>query len=293
MSSQLPAYLQKLVDSKPQSADVASLASSTSSTPRISLRGRMFRFIEGGDEVSKTAGPIKVHLMGVEPGPGRFAKSWYEKAYSGTASDNTPPDCSSDDGVRPNPWSSKPQHRDCQSCPRNQFGSATSRAGKPSKACGDSKRLYITKEGEYAEGTIYLLQTPVSSLRALSTYGRSLADMGVDVWMPVTEIEMVDAEFPELDFKVSGFIEEAALEPIRIRSEKKEWAAGRLALQNAATGNQTPELPDHIARQVGISNPTPTTPLSAEVQAAAKQAESPTPPSDGDTPSNADVLGKW
>jgi len=292
MSTQLPAYLQKHVANHAPSADIASLATSTTSTPRISLRGRQFRFIEGGEEISKTAGPIKMHLLGVEPGPGRFTKTWYAKNYSGQAADNTPPDCSSDDGVKPNPWVSAPQHTDCQGCPKNQFGSATSRSGKPSKACNDSKRLYLTKEGDL-DGTVYLLQTPVSSLRALSTYGRSLADMGVEVWMPITEIGMVDAEFPELEFAVSGFIAEEQIEPLRIRSEKKEWASGRLALQHSTQAPRA-ALPDHIARQVGIAQPTPAAEVSQAAADAASEAQSPTPtPSASGVATNSDVLKNW
>jgi hypothetical protein len=287
---QLPAYLQRHVESKTPSADVSSLATSTNSTPRISLRGRQFRFIEGGEEISKTGGPVKVHILGVEPGPGRFTKTWYEKAYSGQANDNTPPDCSSDDGVVPNAWVSKKQHHECQTCPKNQFGSATSRSGKPSKACNDSKRLYVTQEGQTQEGVIYLLQTPVSSLKALSNYGRQLADMGVEVWMPITLLTMVDSEFPELEFAVDGFISEELLEPTRLRSEKKEWAAGRLARQTPAPAAA---LPDHIARQVGIAQQTPAA-TAPEVDMAAINAAAPVVSSEtGAAPSNSDVLKNW
>lgn len=282
-TTQLPAYLQRHVETNAPSADVSSLATSTNSTPRVSLRGRQFRFVEGGEEVYKTAGPVKVHILGVEPGPGRFTKTWYAKAYSGQSNDNTPPDCSSDDGVVPNSWVSNKQHHECQTCPKNQFGSATSRAGKPSKSCNDSKRLYITREGDVG-GVIYLLQTPVSSLRALSTYGRQLADMGVDVWMPVTQLSMVDSEFPELEFEVSGFISEEQLEPVRLRSEKKEWAAGRLARSSAPPA----ALPDHIARQVGMQQ----TPAAAPVDLAGVDAQAPVV-STGAAPSNSDVLKNW
>lgn len=252
----LPAHLQALVSQNKPSADVSSLATAQTSTPRISLRGRMFRFIEDGEEKSKSSGPINVHIVGVEPGPGRFTKTWYEKAYSGQAADNSPPDCSSDDGVRPNPWIMRPQHSDCATCPKNMFGSATSRSGKPSKACNDSKRLYITREND-VDGTMFLLQTPVSSLRAMANYGRQLADMGVELWMPVTQLSMRDAEFPELEFAVHSFITAEQVEPLKLRSEKKEWTAQRLALEQSREEAPRRALPDHIARAMGKSSDAP------------------------------------
>ena len=298
MSIELPAHLQALVAAHAPSADVASLATAQSSTPRVSLRGRMFRFIEDGEERSKSNGPINVHIVGVEPGPGKFTKTWYEKAYSGVATDNTPPDCSSDDGIRPNPWVSKPQNHDCATCPKNMFGSATSRAGKPSKACNDSKRLMIAREGEI-DGTLFLLTAPVSSLKAMSTYGRKLADMGVELWMPITQLSMRDAEFPELQFEIAGFITAEQVEPLKLRSEKKEWNAQRLALEHAQADRPQRALPDHIARamgQAGVGRSAP--PSDVEVRKAAEVIASQNVHTDpnaarGPAPQTGDILANW
>lgn len=297
MTAQLPAHLQAHIKQNAPSADVASLATAQSSTPRVSLRGRQFRFIEDGEEKSKSAGPINVHIVGVEPGPGKFTKTWYEKAYSGQAADNSPPDCSSDDGVRPNPWISKPQHSDCATCPKNQFGSATSRTGKPSKACNDSKRLFITKENDI-DGTLYLLQTPVSSLKAMANYGRKLADMGVELWMPVTQLAMADAEFPELEFDVHSFITEEQMEPLKLRSEKKEWNAQRLALANAQANAPQRQLPDHIARAMG--KPVNSQVSDAEVRQAAESIASQDVHTDpnaaaahAEAPQTQEILKNW
>ena len=291
----LPAHLQALVKQNKPSADVASLATAQSSTPRISLRGRMFRFIEDGEEKSKSNGPINVHIVGVEPGPGKFTKTWYEKAYSGQAADNSPPDCSSDDGVRPNPWIGRPQHSDCATCPKNMFGSATSRSGKPSKACNDSKRLYVTKEND-VEGTMFLLQTPVSSLKAMANYGRSLADMGVELWMPVTQLSMKDAEFPELEFAVHSFITPEQVEPLKLRSEKKEWTAQRLALEQAREDQPRRALPDHIARAMG--KPVDNTAQDADVRQAveaiaAKDVHTDPNATHVDAPQTNEILKNW
>lgn len=281
----IPDYLKKfLPENGAPSAEIASLASAQNSTPRVSLRGRMFRFIVAGDEVSKSAGPVHVHVIGVEPGPGKFTKTFYLNPYTGANDSNSPPDCSSDDGIRPNSWVSHPQHADCQTCPKNQFGSATSRKGKPSKACADSKRLHVTKADD-AQGTRYLLQVPVSSLRSLADHGRKLAEMGVEPWMPITSIEMVDAEYPELAFKVDGFVTEANMEPLRLAAEKKEWTMGRLAIQNATVNSSA--MPAHLQTAMGIQ------PAIRPVQDVMDvEVKTPTQLVTG-TPSNADVLKHW
>lgn len=280
----IPDYLKQFLPKGQASDDVTSLASAQNSTPRISLRGRMFRFMVSGEEVSKSAGPITVHIVGVEPGPGRFTKTYYETAYAGSVESNAPPDCSSDDGVRPNSWVTKPQGDECQTCKKNQFGSATSRKGKPSKACADSKRIHVTKADDVT-GTLYLLQTPVSSLKALAEHGRALADMGVESWMPITEISMVDAEYPELEFKVSGFVTEENIEPLKLRAEKKEWMSGRKSGQQAIANNVA-AMPAHIqALMPSAGQSAKAAAVQGVVDVTAKTLEQ--------APSNGDVLKNW
>jgi hypothetical protein len=47
---QLPAFLQAHLQVNKPSADVASLATAQNSTPRLSLRGKIFRLINGDQE---------------------------------------------------------------------------------------------------------------------------------------------------------------------------------------------------------------------------------------------------
>jgi len=284
MSDNLPAYLRKFMpEAGAPSADVASLATAQNSTPRISLRGRMFRFMVGGEETKKSSGPIEGFIVGVEPGPGKFTKAWYEKAYGGSAESNSPPDCSSTDGVHPDGWVSKRQHSECATCPKNQYGSATSRKGKPSKACADSKRIWWAEDAD-KESPLYVLGVPVSSLRALAEYGRKLADMGVEPWMPKTAIEMVDAEYPELRFSVAGFIDEPDIPGMKERAAKKEWTQGRLALANPTPAPIA--LPPHIAAQMGQGAAAPEAGVTdVEARPAAGAV--------GAAPSNGDILKNW
>lgn len=306
--SNLPAFLQAHLQVNKPSADVASLATAQNSTPRLSLRGKVFRFMEGQEEKHKSRDPVKVFIVGVEPGPGLFTKTFYINPYAGADSAGSPPDCSSADGVRPDPWVQAPQNPTCAGCPKNQFGSATSRTGKAAKACHDSKRLYITR-AEDPLGTLYLSQVPVTSLKALAKYGSDLQGMGVEPWMVQTMLSMNDdSEFPELGFSVAGFISEADLQPMRERAAKREWAVARnLMLQNQP---QRPALPAHLQQALGQTAGSPAS-AAAPVQQPVQQPVNNLAPAAvdpnlvaqaqqvnaaataGGTPSNADILKNW
>ena len=146
MSMELPEYMKGSDAAKRALMDAASMASSSNSVPRISLRGREFRFVVNGEEVEKVRDSIETIILGVEPGPGLMIKTFYEKGYQSGAKE--PPTCASDDGVAPSPWVTKKQAQTCNQCPKNAFGSATSPQGKPTKACRDSKRVWLVKANE-------------------------------------------------------------------------------------------------------------------------------------------------
>ena len=130
----------------------------------------------------------------------------------------------------------------------------------------------------------------------MANYGRSLADMGVELWMPVTQLSMKDAEFPELEFAVHSFITPEQIEPLKLRSEKKEWTAQRLALEQAREDQPRRALPDHIARAMG--KPIETTVDDAEVRTAVEKiatADVHTDPNavHAEAPQTNDILKNW
>lgn len=306
---QIPAFLQAALAAQPASADSASMATAQNSTPRLSLRAKIFRFMEGQDEVYKSKDPIKVYIVGVEPGAGLFTKTWYSKPYAGSDSAGEPPDCSSADGLRPDPWINQPVHSDCKACPKNQFGSATSRKGRPSKACQDSKRLYIARVEEPIKGKLYTSQVPVSSLEALANFGKQLQSMGVEPWMVQTKMSMVeDSEFPELTFEIGGFIDEPNMVAMKERAAKREWAVSRnLMLQNNAN-QPRPVLPPHLQQMMGqqqppvqpaqqqqpVGNPLGAPGVDPNLVAAAQVMNTAAgTAANGQVPSNSDILKNW
>jgi hypothetical protein len=232
----LPDYLKALVDTK--GSEASSLVSATSSVPRISLKGRQFRFIENGEEVEKTPDPIHVIILGVQPENG-MSKTFYKGKYN--PSDSTPPDCSSNDGVIPDSWISQPQSSNCATCEQNKWGSATALSGKKAKACRDSKRLMVVRAKDM-DGTIYVVNVTVSSLRALSEYGKTLVSNQLPMAAVITEISMADSDFPQIDLKFAGVLKEEAGMKAMSRAEEKPWKSDSPSTAPALESKPVPQL---------------------------------------------------
>lgn len=220
----IPDYLQGMVD--PGAKD---MITNTGGAPRISLRGRSFRFIMDGEEIHKQHDPIHVVILGVAPEKS-MAKTFYIDGYTPGSTD--PPDCSSFFGEVPDNWIDNPQHPTCKGCPQNAWGSAKSMSGKKAKACKDSKRLMVVSAKELKEAEegvdppIYILNVTVASLKALSEYGKFLISNNLPMAAVLTQVEFVDSDFPQIQFKFLAVLNESMGKPSIIRAQKKEWLEG-------------------------------------------------------------------
>ncbi len=222
MSTQLaiPEHLKRFISSPSSSNDAGAMAAASMSIPRISLKGRKFRLMEGGEEIRKPSDEIFVVILSVEPGPGLMQKSYYKSGY--VSGSSAPPDCSSTSGVMPDTWVAEPIAPKCSTCPMNVFGSAISTNGKKTKACRDSKRLWVV-EPDNLDGTVYALNVPVSSLKAMAEYGSMLAKQGIPPAAVISRLSMVDSEFPQIQFDFLGFLEEDVLVKSMNRHEQQDW----------------------------------------------------------------------
>lgn len=216
----IPDHLKKFLSNTGASSDADAMAASSISIPRVSLRGRKFRLVEGGEEIRKPADELFVVIMAVEPGAGLMAKTYYSKGY--VSGDSSPPDCSSANGITPDAWISEPVSAKCNGCPMNVFGSAKSRTGGKAKACKDSKRLWVV-EPDNLKGTVYAMGVPVTSLKPMAEYGSMLKANGIPSAAVITKLSMKDTEFPELVFDFVGVLEEEAMEVAMLRNEQKDW----------------------------------------------------------------------
>lgn len=228
----LPDHLKHL-QGEGQKTDAESMAASSVSIPRISLRAKAFRYVVGGEEAFKHPGKTRFVILAVDPAPGRFIKTYYKGAYTG---DSVPPTCSSQDGVRPDPWVDEQQSDLCSTCQMNRFGSATSAKGKKTKACRDSKRLWIVQPEEI-EGTVFALGIPVTSLKALSILGKAFADVGVPISSAIVEATMDEEEsYPIMEFKIVEWLSKEDAEAAIKRNTARNWEGGMRSDPIAVSG---------------------------------------------------------
>lgn len=255
----IPEHLKKFMTNSQASTDADAMAASSISIPRISLRGRKFRLIEGGEELRKPADELFGVILAVEPGSGLMQKTYYAKGYQ--SGDSSPPDCSSTNGVTPDPWIAEPVNNKCSTCPMNAFGSAKTQNGKKSKACKDSKRLWVA-EPDKIGGTVFAMGVPVTSLKAMAEYGAMLKANGVPAAAVITRFTMKDSEFPELLFDFVGVLDEKPMEAALLRNEQKDWGIG-----------MSGPLLEH--------NPTPSGPIAAPGAPVAAQLTDQSKPAGG------------
>jgi hypothetical protein len=104
----LPAHLQnvKLDDF------TKAFSSSGGSIKRITLRGRVFRLVDGGKEIAKNTDPYMDVV--VVNGSRNVQKSYYGAEYN--PDETSVPDCWSSDGERPDADVPDPQGARCKEC---------------------------------------------------------------------------------------------------------------------------------------------------------------------------------
>ncbi|MCP4088696.1 MAG: hypothetical protein GY746_02740 [Gammaproteobacteria bacterium] len=216
--AELPEHLKQYGDEAQKAAD---MVGGFNSGPRLSIRGKQFRFEKEGEEVIYPAGqPLEVFILASDP-PQGTAKSFYKAAY--TSGNDDMPDCFSSDGIEPDAFVEHPQARTCTECPNNAFGSGTDAAGKPSKgkACGDHKNLFVV-EASNVNSEIFCMRVPPTSLRALSQYGRKLAKYRVAPAVMVTKLSFTDEVHPQLEFKEERYATDVEAPVTISRSNSQE-----------------------------------------------------------------------
>ena len=209
--SNIPAHIAALMGSTSPAGLGADLSGGLNkgSIPRISLKASRFRIVENGNEIRLKETELDVIIVGANPG---LSKTYYERAWD---PDDEPaaPDCWSMDGTFPDESIADPIHDKCATCPKNQWGSKLTPAGKQIKACADQKRLAVVSADD--PGTVYLVQVTPAALQGLSAYNGQLQARGLEPnWITTTLSFDDEASFPKLIFSFGGFPTADALERV-------------------------------------------------------------------------------
>ena len=177
------------------------------SFPRISIKGSRFRIKDGDAETVLETTALDVVTVGANPHP---SKTYYASDWDPNA-DASAPDCSSLDGIRPNPDSSAPQNDICATCEWNKFGSAKNGQGK---RCADKKRLAVVAADD-PTGPIYLLEVTATAMKSLNIYQKELIMRGMGPEVVRTRVSFdTNATYPKLQFGFGGFLDEETMEAV-------------------------------------------------------------------------------
>lgn len=212
----LPAHLQGLAAT---SSD--DMVSSGESLPRISIKGKQFTLKSSGEEDRKLplGAPLDIIIFAADP-PEGLAHTYFEGEYQ--EGESAAPECSSSDGLYPDSWAKSKQCTNCTECPKAVWGSAVSKtSGKDIKACRDVKHLLVANAND-PMSTIYQLQVPTMSLKALTAYANKLKQHNLDKHWVITRVTFSDGAFPQLVFDFGGFLSEEFKRQTEVRALSDE-----------------------------------------------------------------------
>ena len=218
--SSVPSFVRKGELSETAKA----LAGSAPGGKRISIKGGVFRLLDGGKEIAAIDERyLDVVLV-------RAAAKVSRVFYAGKWDPETPsaPTCWSADGDKPSPDAEVQQADSCASCPMNVAGSGEG----SSRACRYQQRVAVVLATEIEEGSVMQLIVPAASLfgkavgndnRPLQDYARWLAAQGVNPETVVTRLKFdTSAESPKLFFKAMRWLTDDEYEVIERAAQSQE-----------------------------------------------------------------------
>jgi hypothetical protein len=214
-SGTLPAYL-KAANRAVINDDLTAHAGT--GFPVISIKGKVFAVVHDGErnvlpnpkDPDSPATSIEVVLVKANKGT---SKVFYAKGYQ-EGSENTKPDCFSNEGTKPDASVANPQAKSCALCPHSQWGSKIGDNGGKGKACQDSVRMAIATPEMINDP--YLLRVPPASIKSLGEYGKMLAKRGVGYNMVVTRVGFdMEAPTPKLTFRPTGLLDDATFAKVQ------------------------------------------------------------------------------
>ena len=280
----LPAHLQnvKLDDF------TKAFSSSGGSIKRITLRGRVFRLVDGGKEIAKNTDPYMDVV--VVNGSRNVQKSYYGAEYN--PDETSVPDCWSSDGERPDADVPDPQGARCKECKQAIKGSA----GAGRAACRYSMRLAVTLRNNVG-GDIYQLILPQKSLfgqgdvdhMPFLQYAKYVAQSGYNLNMLATRMTFdTDSDFPKLTFSNAEFLDSDSYQEAVEQGESPIAVnAGRLNF----TKKSEPQLPRMVA-PAGSAAAKLAAP-SAEMAPPVKRAEKPKEAAPKPKAGLANMMDEW
>jgi len=249
---------------------------------RISIRGKMFRKIVGGEEVGKIKDELNVVIVNANRNVSRI---FYAGKYEPDAV--VPPTCWSTNGQVPDEAVEEKQSPNCATCANNVAGSSSSGG----RACRYQRRIAIVLEGD-PTGEVYQLTLPSMSIFGKGTgnihpfdsYIKFLAGNNYNVEEVITKVIMdSDSDTPRLLFSPVRHVTEDELGLVQTAIDSPEAKAavnmtvsqmdGVQAKPTLAAPKATPKpvVKAEEVEEEEISEPVKRAPKKAEPVVSAKE----------------------
>ena len=245
--SNVPAFARNNVLSETAMA-LTGGSSGAAAGKRISIKGGVFRLMDNGKEVAAIE-DRHLDIIIVKAAP-KVGRQYYGAAYDKDAAASAP-DCSSNDGERPEASSKNKQSETCLTCPQNQAGSGTGN----SRACRYQQRLAVVLENDMG-GSVMQMVLPATSIfgkaegdkHPLQSFARYLAAQNppINPEQIVTRMKFdTKSESPKLHFAPTRWLTDDEYETIKEQAESDD--AQKAIVMNAAQTDGVKPAPLAIA----------------------------------------------
>ena len=194
------------------------------------------------------------------------AKLFYKDGFKEGSSE--PPDCSSSNGVVPDPNSKNKHSNTCDGCPMNIVGSKITAAGKQTRACSDLKRVAVVPalniENEALGGPM-LLNIPAASLGEAASFSQKMAQMGYPLHSVAVRISFdINENYPKFVFSpIRPLDDEEAARILELRDDPR---VVRILSETSEARPDAPPAPAMVFEQPPQPKPAPA-PAAAPVPA--------------------------
>jgi hypothetical protein len=245
--SKVPAFARNNVLSETALA-LTGGGSGAAAGKRISIKGGVFRLMDNGKEVAAIE-DRHLDIIIVKAAP-KVGRQYYAGAYDKDAAASAP-DCTSNDGERPDPSSKNKQSETCLSCPQNQAGSGTGN----SRACRYQQRLAVVLANDM-EGSVMQMVLPATSIfgkaegdkHPLQSFARYLAAQNppINPEQIVTRMKFdTKSESPKLHFAPTRWLTDDEYDVIKDQADSDD--AKKAIVMNAASTDGAKAAPLAIA----------------------------------------------
>lgn len=210
---------------------------------RVSIKGGVFRLLSGGKEIAAIDERF-LDVIVVKAAP-KVSRIFYAGSYDKDAA-AAAPDCTSNDGEKPDANVRNKQSSSCATCPQNIAGSGTGQ----SRACRYQQRLAVVLANN-PEGDVLQVTLPATSIfgkedgdkRPLQAYARAMAAQTPPVNLDsiVTRMKFdTKAESPKLIFAPVRWLTDEEFEIVQTQSTSKDAEKAVSSTPAAADGVTAP-----------------------------------------------------